>query len=192
MTPPTTSSILEASSWTRSEFDRPIRRRAVAYSSIAVLVCLFVVVLIVTASVVAGTIYNEIFNEIDADIARYAMTAVVMGATFVLLFRDRGLYDPNALLNRPLQVRNIIVLWAATFSLFISAVFALKVGPQFSRGAVLSFGVVGLLTLLGHHALWGIVIKAALGKGSLRGRKTILLSMHEHPEEPATDQFDFL
>jgi hypothetical protein len=44
-----------------------------------------------------------------------------------------------------------------TFLLFTSVAFALKVGSDFSRGAVLLFGVfgvVGLIAILLHRALW--------------------------------------
>ena len=153
------------------------------------MVCTLDVLLIVATSLATGTIYNHIFfAETDADLVRYAMTALVIGAIFFLLFRDRGLYDPNALVNRTLQARNIIVLWAVTFFLFAGAVFAFKVGHEFSRGAVLSFGIAGLLALLGHHAFWDIVIRAALKNGSLRGRKSILLSMHEYPGTASADR----
>ena len=192
MTPPATVNTatidIAATSWTRSELVRPRRRGRLAYSSVAAMVCALDVLLIITTSLVTGTVYNHIFNEIDADLVRYAMTAIVIGAVFFLLFRNRGLYDPKALVDRTLQVRNIIILWAVAFSLFAGVVFAFKVGHEFSRGAVLSFGFAGLLVLLGHHAFWGVVIKAALKNGSLRRRNSILISMHEYPGKAAIDR----
>jgi hypothetical protein len=62
-----------------------------------------------------------------------------------------------------------------TFLLFTSVAFALKVGSDFSRGAVLLFGVVGLIAILLHRALWRIIIEHALEVGALRGRRSILL-----------------
>src|SRR5262249_22623504 len=46
-----------------------------------------------------------------------------------------------------------------------------------SRGAVLSFGVAGLLVLLCHHALWRWAIESALREGSLRRKSSILLRL---------------
>jgi len=67
---------------------------------------------------------------------------------FVPLFRNRGLYDPTSLVNWHLQTRKIIVLWTMTLLIFTGATFAFKIGPDFSRGAVLSFHIAGLALLL--------------------------------------------
>jgi hypothetical protein len=63
-------------------------------------------------------------------------------------------------------------------SLVHSVAFALKVGSDFSRGAVLLFGVVGLIAILLHRALWSIIIEHALEVGALRGRRSILLTLY--------------
>ena len=137
--------------------------------------------LIIAAGVVAGAIYNQIFYESHVDLVRDVSTALIVSAVFVPLFRNRGLYDPGALVSWRLQVRNIVTLWIVTLLVFAGAAFALKVGTDFSRGAVLSFGVAGLAALLAHHTLWRVVIKAGLQNGNLRGRKSLLLCIHEFP-----------
>ena len=168
----------------RADISRSTWPWPVQYSSIAAIACAIDVVIIVASSVITGTIYSLFVREdSSADLVTYAMTAIIIGAMFVPVFRDRGLYDPSALANWTLQARNIIVLWIGTFLVFAGAVFALKIGKEFSRGAVLSFGIVGIVALLGHHALWRVVVETALKNGSFRGRKSILLSMHESPGE---------
>jgi len=109
------------------------------------------------------------------------MTAIVIAAIFVPLLYNRGLYSPVALVNLKSQVRNILGLWTIAFLAFASLAFALKVGSDFSRGAVLLFGVVGLVTILLHHALRRTIVGPALEIGALRGRRSILLCMHEPP-----------
>jgi putative colanic acid biosynthesis UDP-glucose lipid carrier transferase len=79
------------------------------------------------------------------------------------------------------QIPSIVVIWTATLLAFAGAAFALKVGTDFSRGAVLSFGVAGLAALIIHHALWRSIIESLLQNGSLRRRRSILLCMHEAP-----------
>lgn len=162
--------------WERNDFLR--RRGSVAYTSVAIIVSTLDVILIVAASIACGTIYNSLLIQTNADFVHYAVTAIIVGAMFVLRFRSRNLYDPCALVEWNLQSRNIIVSWTLAFSLFSGTMFALKVGVDFSRGAVLSFGVVGLLVLLGHHALWGAIIESTLKKGGLRGRKSMLVCAH--------------
>src|SRR5258705_6067884 len=153
----------------------------IAYTSIEPIVCALDILLIVAASVACGAVYNILFLQIDIDLVRHMATAAVVCAVFVPLVRKRGLYEPSSLVNLNLQTRKIVVLWTITLLIFASATFAFKIGPEFSRGAVLSFGIAGLAGLLVHHALWSAIIDAGLRNGSLRGRESILLCMHDAP-----------
>jgi putative colanic acid biosynthesis UDP-glucose lipid carrier transferase len=154
----------------------------ITYASIEPIVCALDILLIVAASVACGAIYSKILHQNDIDLVRHLATAAVVCAVFVPLFRNRGLYDPASLVNWSLQTRKIVVLWTVTLLIFASATFAFKIGPDFSRGAVLSFGIAGLAGLLAHHAFWRAIIEAGLHNGSLRGRESILLCMDDSPE----------
>src|SRR5215467_3509726 len=162
----------------------PVRRIScwpIAYTSIEPIVCVLDILLIIAASVACGAIYNILFHQNDIDLVRHLATAAVVCGVFVPFFRNRGLYDPTSLVNWHLQTRKIIVLWTMTLLIFAGATFAFKIGPDFSRGAVLSFHIAGLALLLAHHALWRAIIDAGLRNGSLRGRESILLCMHDSP-----------
>src|SRR5882672_5659490 len=153
----------------------------IAYTSIEPIVCALDILLIVAASVACGAVYNILFLQIDIDLLRHMATAAAVYAVFVPHSPTRCLYEPSALVYVNLQIRKIIVLWTITLRIFASATFAFKIGPEFSRGAVLSFGIAGLAGLLLHHALWCAIIDAGLRNGSLRGRESILLCMHDVP-----------
>jgi hypothetical protein len=117
----------------RAPSSRTQRRWTVRYSTIPAIVGAFDVVFIITTAVLTGTLYSSI-QETNADLTRYAMTAIVIAAIFVPILHNRGLYSPAALGNWKSQVRNILVLWITTFLMFASVAFALKVGSDFSRG----------------------------------------------------------
>jgi Undecaprenyl-phosphate glucose phosphotransferase len=157
-------------------------RWPISYASIGIAVCALDVLLILATGLVTGAIYSGLLHDNDIDLVRHASTALVVSAVFIPIFRNRGLYDPSLLVNGRLQIRNILVLWTLTFLVFAGAVFALKIGRDFSRGAVLLFGLAGLGALVVHHSLWQILIEAGLKRGSLRGRKSILLCMHGSPQ----------
>jgi putative colanic acid biosynthesis UDP-glucose lipid carrier transferase len=157
-------------------------RRSIRYSSIPAIVGALDILLVMISAVLTGTLYHSI-QEVDADLTRYVMTGCVVVAIFVPIFHNRGLYSPAALMNWKFQVRNILAVWTMTFLMFASVAFALKVGSDFSRGAVLLFGIVGLLAIVLHRALWRIIIERALKVGVLRGRRSILLYMYESPPE---------
>src|SRR6516162_7467020 len=62
------------------------------------------VFLIITTAVLTGTLYSYI-QGMDADLARHAMTAIVIVAIFVPTLHNRGLYNPAALVNWRSQAR---------------------------------------------------------------------------------------
>jgi Undecaprenyl-phosphate glucose phosphotransferase len=150
-----------------------------SYASIGPIVCAVDVLLIILLSCATGTAYNHFILATDANIVRYAATGSIIASMFAVAFHQRGLYDPTALVNWTLQARNIVILLVLTFLVFAGAAFILKIGKEFSRGAVLSFATSGMVALLVHHAIWRVAVEAALKKGSLRGRKCILLTTNE-------------
>jgi putative colanic acid biosynthesis UDP-glucose lipid carrier transferase len=136
--------------------------------------------LIIATSVLADFLYSSM-QETDPDPSRHVMMTMVIAAMFVSTLHKRGLYSPTALINWKFQVSNIVKVWAITLLLFATIAFALKAGSDFSRGTVLLFSLVGLLTILLHHGLWRIIVESALEVCALRGRKSLLLCMHEIP-----------
>src|SRR5215470_2710992 len=107
-----------------------------SYGSIEAIVCAVDILLIITVSVATGASYAQL-NQSDVDLTRYVSTAILASAVFVPLFRRRCLYDPSSLANWSLQARNIATLWMVTFLVLAGVAFALKIGKDFSRGAVL-------------------------------------------------------
>ena len=152
-----------------------------SYGSIEAIVCAVDVLLIVMVSVATGASYAQ-FNQGDVDLARYVSTAILASAVFVLLFRSRSLYDPSSLVNWSLQARYIATLWVVTFLVLAGVAFALKIGKDFSRGAVLLFAIVSPAVLIIHHGLWRALIEAGRRRGRFRGCKSILICMHECAE----------
>src|SRR5262245_12968688 len=159
----------------------PARRWPLSYASLQPIVCAFDVFFSIAVSLATGLLYSLIFHTGNLDLVRHAATGIVVSTVFIPIFRNRGLYSPSALLNWNLQARNIIVLWILTFLALAGVAFALKMGRDFSRGAVLSSCAVGLAVLLAHRAFWRVALESALARGTLRGPKAILLCMHDGP-----------
>jgi Undecaprenyl-phosphate glucose phosphotransferase len=152
-----------------------------SYGSIEAIVCAVDVLLIIMVSVVTGATYAQ-FSQGDVDLARCVATAILASAVFVLLFRRRRLYDPSSLVSWSLQARNIATLWAVTFLVLAGVAFALKIGKDFSRGAVLLFAIASPVVLIIHHGVWRAIIEAGRRRGRFRDSKSILICMHEGAE----------
>jgi putative colanic acid biosynthesis UDP-glucose lipid carrier transferase len=118
-------------------------------------------------------------HDTNVDLSRHLTMAMVIAAIFVSMSHKHDLYGPTALINWKFQVSNIVKLWMITLLLFATIVFVFKAGSDFSRVTILLFSVVGLVTILLHHGVWRLCVESALEVCALRGRKSLLLCMHE-------------
>jgi putative colanic acid biosynthesis UDP-glucose lipid carrier transferase len=150
------------------------------YSWVPAVVCVVDAFLIIVTSVLADVLHSSM-QDINSNPSRHFIMATVIAAIFVSMLHKRDLCSPTALINWKFQVSNILKLWTTTLLLFASIVFALKAGSEFSRGTVILFSLVSLMTILLHHGLWRISVESALEVCALRGRRSLLLCMHETP-----------
>ena len=131
--------------------------------------------LIVALGLLAAALYQEIFLEAPIPFERSLAVALFAALVFVGIARLQKLYVPNQLLLWNVQVSNVIWIWCASFFLLSGWLFMWKSG-EVSRGAVMTFWVLGLVVLIAQRAFWRFFIERALEKGSLRGRKIIVIA----------------
>src|SRR3981189_629616 len=149
-----------------------------SYASIEVLVCVLDFALVVGLGLACAAIYSRLLNDSDLDTVRYVSTAALVGSVFTVTVRSRGLYDPRLLSEWGLQARNVVCFWLITFLVLAGAAFALKLGKDFSRGAVLLFAASGLIALLMPRFVWRVMMKLCERTALLRGRRCILLCLY--------------
>ena len=116
--------------------------------SIQSLALAFDVVAIFFSSVLAGVLYHLETLGTLGDIIQYVGSAAVVSALFISLKIGRNLYNPAELLDVKTQLYSVAVIWIGVFLFLAGVVFALKIGEEFSRGAVLLFAGFGLGVLL--------------------------------------------
>jgi putative colanic acid biosynthesis UDP-glucose lipid carrier transferase len=148
----------------------------IAYRNIAGLVAALDFLLIVAVGMFADALYHEVvFGDVNQT-RRGAAVALFVAIIFVGFVRRQRLYDPSQLLLWNVQLNNVVWIWCATFFLLSGWLFIWKTGDDVSRGAILSFWGLGLVLLLVHRSFWRFFIERALKRGSLRGRKIIVIA----------------
>ena len=95
---------------------------------------------------------------------------------FAALLKSRGLYGPSELLDLKTQFRDVAAAWASVFLFLFGALFTLKAGANFSRVAVLSFGVVGLVLLLIERVLFRLILIRGITRQRFSGRNAVLIT----------------
>lgn len=151
-------------------------RLPLTYAMIAPCVMVSDFVLLAGASVSTGIGYNlAAFGGLGEPL-HFVGVAWVVASLVVAVANLRGLYTPESLLSVSRQVAGLAIIWCLAFLFLTAAAFALKIGEDFSRGAVLSFAFGGFVALLISRACWRCALTNALSRGSLTARRILLVA----------------
>jgi undecaprenyl-phosphate galactose phosphotransferase/putative colanic acid biosynthesis UDP-glucose lipid carrier transferase len=122
---------------------------------------------------------------------QFHLGAGVAGATLYGLFRvSLGSYQIGEILNSKREGITIISLWSLTLLVLASLAFILKVGDQFSRGAMVFFALFGFAFLAISKVAMRVGIGSALKQGRMQGRRVVLFGLQD--ELLATRRTDIL
>jgi Undecaprenyl-phosphate glucose phosphotransferase len=163
--------LAEPSAKRRSE-----RKWLISYRSVEQLALATDVVSIFASSLLAGVLYHSETIGSAGDILHYAASGAAVAALFLSITIGRNLYDPAELLEIKAQIQSVALIWVGVFLFYAGVVFALKVGADFSRGAVLLFAVSGLGVLSLERLFWYLLLRQALAHEKFSGRNAVLIA----------------
>lgn len=136
--------------------------------------------LIVAACIVAGIGYHSlVLGGAVPDLMQYVAAGNIVAALFVFGAASRGIFNPIKIVSGRFQVRSIIFFWSVALLSFALFLFLAKSGPDFSRGTIIAFGVLGLVALLASHLWMSAFVKEGLAKGTLSGDRAITIGDRE-------------
>jgi Undecaprenyl-phosphate glucose phosphotransferase len=148
----------------------------IRYKTIGHLAGVLDYVLILTACIVAGAFYHALILRGDVpDLMPYVGLGNIVAALFILGTASRGNYQTSRIVSARLQVRSVIVFWSLALLSLALFLFLAKSGPEFSRGTILIFGVLGLALLLVSHVSISAGLKDALARGAIAGDRAITI-----------------
>jgi putative colanic acid biosynthesis UDP-glucose lipid carrier transferase len=163
----------------------PQRKWPISYRSVEVIAMAADAGTILLVGVLAGIVYHLETLGAAGDIIRYIGSSAVVLAIFISLMASRDFYKPESLLDLKAQINGVVVVWGGVFLFLAGIVFALKIGEEFSRGAILLFAFGGLGCLLIERIFGRSLLRHALKEHKFRGRKVVLVTESDLPEEEA-------
>jgi undecaprenyl-phosphate galactose phosphotransferase/putative colanic acid biosynthesis UDP-glucose lipid carrier transferase len=131
--------------------------------------------LIASASIIGGLIYHRAFLHSAMPVFPLLGIAANSSLLFVLLAQLRGLYSRSALMVTRKQIGSNAVNWMLTMLLVTAILFLLKIGEVYSRGAMIAFGLLGLVLLLGSRLIISRELRDAAAFGTLAGPKALII-----------------
>lgn len=160
----------------------------ISYQRIGIFTAVFDFAMILTAGIATGVAFHFLGFAMDGDVAAFAFVGCYSGLMFVLLTDALGLYRPKAILSAT-HIRGVVHVWGAVLLFVASVLFLLKTGANYSRGATIGFGFVGLGFILVSRTIAGINFRQALANGALVGQRAIVIG---DPEELLTKSAEHL
>ena len=131
---------------------------------------------ILLASVSCGLGYEWFFLHTTNGVDTYIGLGMLVAVNFSTFTATQRHYQPTELINLTRQIRNVALGWFGIFAFLTVVGFTLKVTAHFSRGASLSFFVLGLFGLLGFRIFLAEILARAMRSGSFLQQKYILIA----------------
>ncbi len=158
------------------------RKWPIRYKSIeAVAICTDLATILL-ASVLSTLLYHFNSGWTATDIDKGVGSAIVASALFVCLLKMNGRYRPTELLVMRDQTHAVFLAWTFVFLLLASAVFALKISNEVSRGTGLIFVLLGFAMLITNRAIIRTLLRRGLSARKFAGSNIILIT-----DQPQTD-----
>jgi Undecaprenyl-phosphate glucose phosphotransferase len=104
---------------------------------------------------------------------QYAMALALSGFAAVAIFQSLGLYNIATLSALHRQLPRLLAGWTANMALLLSAVFFLKISPEFSRGWLVIWYASGGVALVVFRAGLTALTRQGLRKGHLTRRAVV-------------------
>ena len=83
---------------------------------------------------------------------------------------------PQRCLDLKEQIRQTTLVWLSVLLFLTGVIFSLKIGKEFSRGANISFAMLGFVLLIVDRSLWRFLLFRGLAEQKFSGRETVLIT----------------
>ncbi len=152
------------------------RRGRVAFRYIESLTFSGDFLIILLASILSGIGYHWFLTDNAGNIEDFIAIGALVWANFATLTSAQSNYRVENLINRGRQLRYVTSSWWLICLLLVGVAFTMKISGDFSRGATLSFFVVGWGSLVAYRFALAHVLSAALARGTFAQKKIIVIA----------------
>src|SRR5581483_4127028 len=143
-------------------------------------------ILVVGTSVLSGIVYHlalfQTIGPFEQFLAVGALTCIIFSA----ILAAGGSYQPQNLVDLGRQASLTTFVWLFVFFLLSAVAFSLKISGTYSRGATLSFFVLGWEALIVWRLILARYIAHALGEGRFAEQKVLLLAEQSQLDDSST------
>lgn len=132
-------------------------------------------ILISSTSLLTGIAYHIAFLHRIEHVETFLGIGVLIAANFSAILAARAMYQPQYLVNFLKQARETTIVWLFVFFLLLAVAFSLKITEEYSRGATLTFFVVGWFSIITWRLFIARFITRGLASAGFAEQKSILV-----------------
>jgi undecaprenyl-phosphate galactose phosphotransferase/putative colanic acid biosynthesis UDP-glucose lipid carrier transferase len=154
---------------------RSVARLRLPYHLVEPLVIAIDIIIAVSTCVIASLGYNWAFLGYLPAIEPHVAIGVLASINVSAVLAARGDYRVINLTSFYRQAREVVIVWSGVCLVLIGAAFLLKIAEEFSRGAALSFYVLGLGSMLVWRRVLAQFIGSAFTAGTFAPRNVIVI-----------------
>jgi Undecaprenyl-phosphate glucose phosphotransferase len=164
------------------------RRLVLSYQGLQILSACLDVVLLLSASILGFACYQYYVSGVLNWQSGSVDVGLLSAIYFVLLSRSSRFYELSTILNPWHKMTRMWIFLFVTFMLVINTLYLLKVGAEYSRGAIITFGLFAFaMTTLGRDSLSRVSF-AGIQRGFIYGKRIVTIGVA--PELDYLDQSD--
>lgn len=132
-------------------------------------------VMIIAASYFGGGLYQITANGEFKNVDQLIGLGLIAAVLYALIGHSTGIYEVRATLSRRKDAGRIFANWTLVSLLLALVAFLLKSGAGYSRGSVVSFGLLALVLLVWSRAHIKSLAASAVARGQVSGQRAVLL-----------------
>lgn len=152
------------------------RKWPISYGAVSSLALTCDALAILLIGNLSGYLYSWYAITLSDGALHYVGSSGMVAALFVCVMKAQDLYDPSELLNFKTQIIRTVATWFSVFLFLSGAAFALKVGAEFSRIAISTFALLGLVSLISQRLFYKWLLRRGLAKSKFAGRTAVLIT----------------
>lgn len=156
------------------------RKLRIPYSGLQHLLAFVDAILIIVSSIVGGGLYQIVALGEFKSADQLLGAGIIAGLLYVLVGQSSGFYELRyAMSKHRNDVRRILAQWSLVSLLLTLIAFLVKAGAVFSRGSIICFGLLALVSLIICRRISKKWIGVAVADGQISGRRAVVLGTRE-------------
>jgi len=145
---------------------------------------------IILASLLGAGGYQLFLSGVPWNLDFHIGAGISAAVLYLLIGRSSGFYQPADLFSLRRNTSRIVWQWFLTSLLLALLAFLFRIGIEFSRGSIICFAVLALVSLFASRSLMKLALGWALRHKRVQGRRVVMVGLRD--ELAAVGQSDLL